>query len=82
MNVTCDLCTAAVAVVAADANLTNATVQTVSVAVMKLCALIGGQLVIKECDFICKNIDHITGWIAAGMNRSEICHKLGLCRAS
>ena len=79
-NLTCTLCEAATSLISSEANMTNATVQTISHAVMALCGLIAGRLVAKECDFIIDNIDDIVSWLAAGMNRRQICEKLGLCK--
>ena len=81
-NITCTLCESAVALIGAEANLTNATVATISHAVMALCAIVGGRIVASECDFIVGNIDNIVAWVDKGMNHSAICQRLHLCLKS
>lgn len=78
-NLTCIVCEAAVGLISAEANLTNATVAVISKAVTTLCAVIGGAVVSGECKFIVGSIDKIMSWLDAGLTHAQVCERLHLC---
>ena len=78
-NITCAVCESVVSLIGAEAHLANATIEAVSVAVMKLCFILGGKIVARECDFLVENIDNIVRWISNGVSNKNICKKLELC---
>ena len=78
-TVACTVCEAAVGLVQADVNLTNATIAGISVAVKAMCAVFASKVGSEECDVIVNSIDKIISWIDAGVSRLQICKNLKLC---
>ena len=78
-TVVCTVCEAVTGLIAAEANMGNATVAALSGLVMAMCTALGGKVVRSECSFLVKNIDKIVSLIDHGMNNTEACKHLKLC---
>ena len=75
----CTTCEAIVALVAADANITNITISDLATIANAACHVFCVGVALEECGIITKSIEKIVGWVAQGLSRSAICEKLKLC---
>ena len=76
----CEICKFASGIVRYEVKMSNSTLTLIEDIVKDLCYLVGGKPVYKECNEFCNNIQKIANWIENGLNNTQICEKLCMCK--
>jgi len=76
----CDFCKTVIGLTSYEIHHYNKTIVDVEHIVEDLCKDIGGTIVAEECDFIINHLQSVFDWIASGLNPSEICKKMHMCK--
>jgi len=79
-STSCELCKSVVDIIRADTLISNVTVHDISLIASKLCFILAGHIINKECQYIINNIDNIYNWVIRKMPTKEICTKLRMCK--
>ena len=79
-NIRCEFCQSIVSILERRINFANQTVDEIEKIVKRICSLMLNKEKREVCYKIDEDIDEIKNMIIGGLDRKEICYKMGLCK--
>ena len=79
-SIKCEFCQNIVSIIERRLNLANETITDIEKVIERICSLLLSKPKREVCYKIDEDIDEIKNMIIGGLDRREICYKMGLCK--
>ena len=79
-TIKCDFCENIISIIERRFNLANETITDIEKVIERICSLLLNKPKREVCYKVDKDIDEIKNFIIEGLDRKEICYKMGLCK--
>lgn len=79
-TIKCDFCENIISILERRLNLANETITDIEKVIERICSLLLNKPKREVCYKVDQEIDEIKNMIIGGLDRKEICYKMGLCK--